>query len=212
MSDPKSIVDAQLQYLLKLVQQHQEKSCAKIKVLAQEKAAELKSKAHGAARNRMHEFNISLRGSIDRQLSSTAARLQTQKRLARQQSDEELLETGWTLIKTSLEQLWQQADTRTQWIDNLLKLATAKLVSPYWQIEHPTDWEDDECLKLQEHLHKQLGQLPDLKADATISAGLRLCAAGSCIDGTVEGLMHEQSQVEAKILRSIHKHGNADHG
>jgi len=212
MSSPKNIVDAQVQHLLNLVEQHREKSCARMQVLAQEKAAELISKAHGAARNRMHEFNISLRGSIDHQLSSAEARLQTQKRLARQQSDDELLKTGWTLMKTSLEQLWQQADTRTQWIDNLVNLSTAKLVSPYWQIEHPADWANEERHTLQKLLQEQLGQLPELKADSNISAGLRLCAAGSCIDGTVEGLMHEKSWIEAKILRSIHKHGNTDHG
>lgn len=212
MSRPKNIVDAQVQHLLNMVEQHRQKSCAKIHLLAQEKSAELISKAHAAAQNRMHEFNISLRGSIDRQLSSTVARLQTQKRLARQQSDEALLETGWTLMKTSLQQLWQQTDTRAQWIDNLVTLAMAKLVSPHWQIEHPVDWAKEERHTLQKRLQEQLGQLPELKSDANISAGLRLCAAGSCIDGTVVGLMHEKSLIEAKILMSIHKHGNADHG
>ena len=211
MSSPKNIVDAQVQHLLNLVEQHRQKSCAKIQLLAQEKAAELISKAHGAARNRMHDFNINLRGSIERQLNSTEARLQTQKRLARQQSDEELLETGWTLMKTSLEQLWQQAETRTQWIDNLVNLATAKLVSPHWQIEHPADWPNEERHTLQKLLQQQLGHLPELKTNANISAGLRLCAACSCIDGTVEGLMHEKPRIEAKILTSIHKHGNADY-
>ena len=212
MSSPNSIVDAQVQYLLKLVEQHRQKSCTKIQALAQEKAAELISKAHGAARNRMHDFNINLRGEIDRQLSSTEARLQTQKRLARQQSDEELLDSGWSLMQTSLEQFWQQADTRRQWIDNLVTLATAKLVSPHWQIEHPADWATEERHTLQKLLQEQLGQLPEFKSDSNISAGLRLCATGSCIDGTVVGLMHEKSWIEAKLLMVLHKHGNADHG
>ena len=212
MSKPQSIVDAQLEHLLNLVEQNREESCTKIQILAQDKAVKLISKAHSTARNRMHEFNISLRGSIDQQLSSTEARMQTQKRLARQQSDEELLVTGWTLMKTSLEQLWQHTESRTQWIDNLVNLALEKLASPHWQIEHPSDWATGERRTLQELLQNKLGHLPVLKADESISAGLRLCAANSCIDGTINGLMHDKPRIEARMLTSFHKYGNADLG
>ena len=63
-----------------------------------------------------------------------------------------------------------------------------------------------------QHLHKELGQRPQLQVDPSITAGLRICAAGTCVDGTVAGLMHEKSRVESTLLTAIHKRRDAAHG
>ena len=211
MSTPKSIVDAQIQHLQNVVERHRATACEKIQLLAQTRADELISKAHENSRRRMHEDNVETREKEHRQLASAEAQIQTRKRLARQHSDEELLRSGWKLLKESLERQWQQADTRKPWIDNLIGQALATLVSPHWHIEHPVDWAEEERMALQRRLHEQLGHAPELEAIADISAGLRLCTGGTCVDGTTDGLMHERTRIEALMLAAIHKHGDADH-
>ena len=211
MSTPKSIVDAQIQHLQNVVEHHRATACEKIQLLAQTKAHEMINKAHENSRRRMHEDNVETREKEHRQLASAEAQIQTRKRLARQQSDEELLQSGWRLLKASLERQWQQADTRKQWIDNLIGQALATLVSQHWRIEHPADWAEEERTALQKRLHEQLGHAPELEAIADISAGLRLCTGGTCVDGTTDGLMHERTRIEALMLAAIHKHGDADH-
>ena len=212
MSSAKSIVDVQLEHLLQMVTQHREKRCAKIQQLAEQKATLLISKAHQAARHRMHEANITLRENMDLQLHSTAARLQTKKRLARQRADEQLLESGWLLVEKSLQRAWQQKEQRIRWVDNLTSLAISRLTSPHWIIEYPVDWASEEQKSLLQRLQKELGQPPQMQADSSITAGLRFCADGSCVDGTAEGLMHEKSSVESTFLTVIHKQREAGHG
>ena len=159
----------------------------------------------------MHEDIVEIREKEHRQLASAEARIQTRKRLARQQSDEEMLQTSWKLLKESLERQWQQAGARKQWIDNLIERALATLVSPHWRIEYPVDWAEAERTALQGRLQGQLGHAPELEVAADISAGLRLCTGGTCVDGTTDGLMHERTRIEALLLAAIHKHVIADH-
>ncbi|MEA1888909.1 MAG: hypothetical protein U9N50_03905 [Pseudomonadota bacterium] len=211
MSTPKSIVDAQIQHLLNVVERHRAAACEKVQRQSRTKAHELISRTHQNARRRMHEDIVETREREHRQLASAEAQTQTRKRLARQQSDEELLRTSWKLLKASLERQWQQADTRKLWIDNLIDQALATLVSQHWRIEHPADWAEEERIVLQRRLHEQLGHSPELDAVTDISAGLRLCTGGTCVDGTTDGLMHQRTRIEALLLAAIHKHGDADH-
>jgi hypothetical protein len=212
VSTPKSIVDAQVQHLLSAVEHYRSTRCAKIREQARTKANALISKAHKAARSRMHDDNVSTRVATHHLLTSTEARLQTRKRLARQQSDEELLEASWIMLEESLHRQWQQAGTRKQWVDNLVDQAMARLVSPHWRIEHPVDWPEQERTALQIQLDDRLGHLPEMEANPEIRAGLRLCTEGTCVDGTADGLMHERTRIEALMLATIHKHGDANHG
>jgi len=211
VSAPKSIIDAQVQHLLDVVENHRTARYEEIRDQAQNNAHAIISKAHKDARQRMHDDNVETREKANRKLASTEAQLQTQKRLARQLTDVELLQTSWKLLKESLERQWQQPDTRKQWIDNLTGQALTTLVSPYWRIEHPVDWLEEERIALQMWLHEQLGHSPELKAVADISAGLRLCAEGTCVDGTADGLIHERTRIEALMLAAIHRDSDADH-
>jgi vacuolar-type H+-ATPase subunit E/Vma4 len=211
VNDPKSIIDAQVQHLLNVVEDHRATRYEEIQEQAQKNAHAIISKAHKDARQRMHDDNVETRENANRQLASTEAQLQTQQRLARQQSDEKLLQASWKLLKASLERQWQQPDIRKQWVDNLTRQALATLVSPHWRIEHPADWADEECIALQMQLHEQLDHTPELEPVTDISAGLRLCAEGTCVDGTADGLMHERTRIEALMLAAIHQHGDADH-
>lgn len=211
MSDPESIIDAQVQHLLNVVEEHRAARYEEIQDQARNDAHAIVSKAHKDARRRMHDDNVETREKANRHLASTEAQLQTEKRLARQQSDEKNLQASWKLLSESLDRQWQQPDTRKQWVDNLISQAMATLVSPHWRIEHPADWPEEELIALQMQLHEQFNHAPELEPAADISSGLRLFAEGTCVDGTADGLMHERTRIEALILAAIHQHDDADH-
>jgi len=44
------------------------------------------------------------------------------------------------------------------------------------------------------------GKTPRLQAKADINAGLRICAGGTCMDATIDGLLHDRERIDAELL------------
>jgi hypothetical protein len=210
MSEPKSIVDAQVKHLLKIVDRNRAESCAAIQARASEQASVVIKRAHRQARRKMHEQNARTRENLRRQVISTEARLQTRMRLIRQQNDKALLDAGWAPLKKALTGYWQDAGTRKQWIENLVSLAREKFVSMEWIFEHSPGWDEQEKKELQATVVDITGHTPGFRADDGISAGLRVCATGACIDATVEGLLRNSTRIESLMLTAIHEQGKTD--
>lgn len=212
MSEPKSIVDVQVQHLLNVVEQHRDAQCSKLSKAARDSAEKLIATAHSNARQRLHDDIEQTRESSHQQLTSTQARLQTRKRLARQELDEALLQAAWKQLKDSLQSEWDNFETRRQWIESMLDAALAMLVSDQWRIEHPVDLTDEDAAALQLKVFERLGHSPELEATDHVPAGLRICTDGACVDGTIEGLMHDRPRIEASILAAVHDLDESDHG
>ncbi len=204
MSEPKSIIDAQVQHLLDVVDKHRSNQCNKLRTAARESANRLISNAHSDARKRLHDNIKKARNYAHQKLTSTRALLQTRKRMARQQIDEALLEDAWNQMQTSLQALWDDEVSRQQWTTSLLETALTTLVSNMWTIQHPASLTDTEAAALQLQVYERLGHSPELEASEQISAGLRICTDGACIDGTSDGLMHDRQTIEASILAAVH--------
>lgn len=204
MSEPKSIVEAQVQHLLDVVDKHRSNQCSKLRNAAKESANKLISNAHSDARRRLHEDIRQAREFAHQKLTSTRALLQTRKRMARQQLDEALLQDAWKQMKTSLQAQWDDVSSRRQWTASLLETALSTLVSDQWTIQHPADLTDTEAAALQLQVYERLEHTPDLEASEHISAGLRICTDGACVDGTIDGLMHDREHIEASILAAVH--------
>ncbi|MGB7934578.1 MAG: hypothetical protein WCH04_20595, partial [Gammaproteobacteria bacterium] len=107
---------------------------------------------------------------------------------------------AWQPLRKALLARWSQETARRQWIDFLVHRACTLLVATDWQIEHPLDWQVQERAALEELLAGQLGRLPEFIARKQISAGLRICANGTCVDGTLEGLLRDQTRIESLLL------------
>jgi hypothetical protein len=43
-----------------------------------------------------------------------------------------------------------------------------------------------------------------------MSAGLRICAAGACVDGSVEGLLRDRRRVESLLLARLIERGRKE--
>ncbi len=204
MSEPRTIIDAQIKHLMEIIQKHREESCQTIQARADEQADAIVKRAHMQARRKMHEQNARTREYLHREALSAEARMQTRKRLSRQQNDRIMLDRGWISLRNALLACWKDATTRRQWTGNVLELARDKFVQQEWILYHPVDLDEQEKIRLQTAINGITGQAPKLNVDDGIDAGIRLCTIGACTDATIDGLLRNRTRVESLMLTAIH--------
>jgi hypothetical protein len=200
MSTTTDSVDAQLRQLLQLVARHRDERCNELLGESRQEAAQVIRQAHAESRARMHQSIQGIREERDRRLAAADAQLQTRRRRRREGADLWLLAAAWQPLRKALLARWTQETARRQWIDFLVHRASAILVATDWQIEHPLDWQVQERAALEERLAGQLGRLPEFVPREEIQAGLRICANGTCVDATAEGVLRDQTRIEALLL------------
>jgi hypothetical protein len=200
------VVNAQLKHLLAVVEQRRSERCRDVLDKAHEQALQVVKQSYREVRQRMHLELGEIRQKRRQQMVSVVAQRQTRKRQRRQQADEALLKTSWQDLREALLHRWRDPLMRQQWVEGLVSQAASVLVGRHWVIEYPSDWPAQERAAFQLKLQKQLGELPDFEASSTITAGLRICAEGACVDGSVDGLLRERLAIEAVLLARINGH------
>lgn len=202
--NPHSVLDAQMEALLALVEQHRAERCSQLLAQAEERRHALLAEAYGEARSRMHEAVLTERRRGKDKLDATRAQLETRARAQQHQTALLLLQQGWELLGQAVLQRWKSAPQRRLWVGTLLRQALHLLPRCSWVIEHPPGWDPAECAELHEALRAHCGALPQLQANDQLDAGLRICAAGACLDGTLEGLLADREAIEAQLLAQLH--------
>lgn len=205
MSLPETIVSAQLQHLLAKLDAHREARCEELLAQARSEAQGVIRHAHEKARARMHQAVVNTREKTRQQLVSATAQEQTRQRQLRQQQDQALLERAWQPLRDILLRRWQEPETRAQWIDQLLEQAAQVLVDTNWKIKHPPDWPGAERGQLERRLVELHGYSPVFSAQPSISAGLLITAEQTRVDGTLDGLLHDRSRIEALLLARLNE-------
>jgi vacuolar-type H+-ATPase subunit H len=203
VSTAETQVATQTQHLLDVVRRRREEQCTRVLEQARSQARQIIRNAHQEARTRARQNLLDIREQIRSQLASADARQQTRQRLDRQQVDRELISAAWQPLRTALQQRWQQRASRRQWITDLVRQAAQTLVDTHWNIEHPPDWPVQECDDLKAKLSNGFDCFPNFEARPTVTAGLCICAGGACVDGTLEGLLHGRTHIEALLLARI---------
>ena len=210
MSASGSVLDSKVRHLLDVVTQHRDEKCAAIRTNAQAEARALLRTAWREARERMHNDNVETRRRLDHALASHEAQQQTRARQQRQVDDSVLLVAARTALQAALLQRWQQPASRQQWCEALVNAAVTTLDGKAWTVEHPADWPMSEHDALLQHINSLCGKPPRLQAKADISAGLRICADGTCMDATIEGLLHDRERIDAELLALCTGHAGGD--
>lgn len=200
MSVAADSVEAQLRQLLQVVERHRDERCAELLGQARREATQVIRQAHAEARARVHQSIQGVRDERRRRLAASEAKLLTHRRRRREGADLWLLAAAWQPLRQALLARWSLAAAREQWIESLVRRACALLVATDWQIEHPVDWPAPERAALEERLAGQLGRVPEFSAREDIRAGLRICADGTCVDATLEGLLRDQARIESLLL------------
>jgi hypothetical protein len=67
--------------------------------------------------------------------------------------------------------------------------------------------EHDALLQL---VNSLCGKMPRLQAKADISAGLRICADGTCMDATIDGLLRDRERIDAELLALCNERAGGD--
>lgn len=208
--NPPSVLDAQINALLALVEQHRAERCGQLLAQAEERRHTLLAEAYSEARARMHEAVLTERRRGKDKLDATRAQLETRARQQQHQTALLLLQQGWELLGQAVLQRWKSAAPRRLWVDTLLRQALLLLPRCSWVIEHPPGWDPAECAELHEALRAHCGGEPELRANDQIDAGLRICAEGAFLDGTLEGLLADRAAIEAQLLAQLHRLLNVD--
>lgn len=208
MSTPSSVLEAQLQSLLQLVEQQRAEECAQVEAEVRQQRDEILQRAHHQARTRMHEAIVTERRRNERQLDSTRAQLRTRNREHQHKVALLMLHRGWEALREALAARWRDPQTQKQWCDNLLERAQARLPGGPWDIEHPSGWKQAPAQAFAQQVRQATGYAPTLCADSDISAGLRICADTACLDATLGrpgiGLLADRTTVEARLLAHLH--------
>lgn len=205
MSEAHSVLEAQVETLLALVERHRIERCSELLAQAQTRCHAILTEAYGEARARVHKAILTERRRGQDKLDTTRAQLETRARQQQHRTTLLLLQHGWELLGQAVLQRWKSAPQRQQWVRELLRQAQQRLPRCRWVIEHPPGWDLAECPGMQEQLHAHCGAVPELRANDQIDAGLRICAEGACLDGTLEGLLADRGAIEAQLLAQLHR-------
>lgn len=207
MSEPRSILEAQVNALEELVESSREERCRRLLEDAKRGVKETVRRAHRENRGRMRAAIDEQRKRMDETLAATRARLATRARQRQQQLDKEQLNLAWSRLGDVLFERWQDAACRRRWILSLVEEALAYLPGEPWKIEHPQDFDPAELSTMKEQVTEYCGgEPPDFAAVEDFRAGIRICAGGACVDGTLAGLFVDRNRIEAELLALLRDH------
>jgi hypothetical protein len=194
-------VERAMQALLDLVESDRSRLCDQILGEAHERARGLRADANAGARARMRQVFEEQRARRDQRLAAAEARLATERRLHEQQRLAAWLRLASEQLPNVLQALWQQDEARATWARAVLAAARLRMPPGPWRIAHAADWPEDERKRVL-HIAAPEATLC-CEADPHIMAGLKVVRGGIVLDGTLEGLLADRSDFEARLLRRL---------
>lgn len=203
MNDERSDVREPMDALLELLQEHADQRCEQIRREAGEQARELVRNAYREARQHVHRGIEEERLHARRRIEAARAQLETRNRQHYRDAVSHTLKRAWNRLQRALTLRWKSSDGRRQWVGSLVERALASLPQAPWRIEHPSDWATDELGKWQSRIETRSGAQCVFAVDEDLSAGLRICAGGACLDGTLHGLLANREEIEAQLLAHL---------
>jgi hypothetical protein len=189
--------------LLDLVETDRALRCNAILGEAQAAAAATLAAAHAEARSRMRSTFAGEREQRAGRVAAAQAKLQTHRRLHDQRRAAALVAAGWQRLPAALCARWQHQVWQCAWVEFVVAGARVALPRGTWRIVHARGWQDGQRDALCRSLTAELGAAPQLFADETIQAGLKLAAGRIMIAGTREGLLADRAEIGAGLLRHL---------
>lgn len=200
-----------IEHLLGVVVENREKRCQQVREKAQQQAREITRQAHARSRARMHRHVNELREKYRVRLTSATARNQTLLRQQHQKEDRAMLDVTWPLLREAMTALWNDPESRREWLQAAIADASTRLREQGWHIEHPHNLTEEDEKLITHMLSHGKSKHPKLAAADDIEAGIRIRIKGTVVDATLEGLLCQRKAIEAVMLARI-KQGVANHG
>ncbi len=201
MKMPSSIVSSQVDRLLDIVREYQDKQCQKIRSQAQQEAQQIIGQAYRDARLRLHQYILESREDMQREIVTAKAKSHTISKQLQHKADRLYLNQAWDLLEDKLITRWQNKEQRQRWVQKILLVALQVLLSQDWLVEHPDCWSEYEKHNLiNQALQKSSGIAVNFAVSSDIIAGIRICAHGATVDGSLQGLLANRSRIESEFL------------
>lgn len=200
VATPASVLDLQVQALLKRVTLYRDQKCAQLRAAAERDTREMLKGARAEARARLREAVRRERSRLEQGERQAQARTELEARQREQAQSQALLARMWDEVEPVLKRRWQDQTQRSAWIEEAMRQAGGLLSGRAWTLECAELLEQRERERLaaaaQRHGAVSLGFL----RDEAIRAGLRLRAPGVLLDATASGLLSSRSFVESAFL------------
>jgi hypothetical protein len=194
-------IEQSTQALVDLVAADRARLCDEILGEAHARAQGLRADARDRARRRIRQVFEEQRARRDERLAAAEARLATERRLHAQQHLSARLRLASDALPQALQALWQEQEGRATWARTVLQAAKLRLPPGPWRLAHPVDWRTDERERALQGA--AWDATPHCEADPRITAGLRVACGGIVLDGTLEGLLADRADVEARLVRRL---------
>jgi len=204
MKTPESIIDAQMTHLLDVVSRYEKEQCQSILEQANEQAKKIAKEAYQNARQRTTRSFEQMRSQSFQDLKIAEASLQTEARLARHKLDEAFLEKAWEQLRESLCNRWKEPGFKQNWIAELIRQGSSALIARDWTVDYSSSFSDDDVRWLKTSFDAVDLDSISFNPQPDIDAGIRICADGACIDGTIEGVLTQRDRIEEIFLASIY--------
>jgi hypothetical protein len=186
--------------LLRLVQDERDKACRRILTDAGERTRVIRRDAYRRERAALHERVDAERRRAQGLLRAASAQRATAERRLGEQADARLIAAAWPRLRAQLAERWANAETRGQWVSTALEQARRRLPHAAWIIRHAAGWPESERAQALAVIGQAGIPAPALRADGALTAGLVISAGGAVLDMSLEGLVLDRAQVEARLL------------
>jgi hypothetical protein len=186
--------------LLKLVEAYREEECRRILDAARDEARRRVADTYRKERAYLHERIVSERSRVQARMQAARAERATRDRWSNERLSAGLLDSAWPRLRARLAARWLEPDGRRAWTGRYLRDALELLPKGRWQVRHATGWGESERREMVERLNEQLERPPGMETDGRIEAGLIVECQGGVLDASLEGLMRDRSQLEARLL------------
>lgn len=199
-TQPPQDIDEQVHALLQVVELYQMRRCEEIVREAEHQAADIVKQAYREARQRLHQTIVEEREKGRAEIAALEAQLQTERRQKQQQHVAALLQRVMKHLQSELLQRWSEPAARSLWVERLLRQGLEMLPHKDWHIACPPDWSSEEQGHAITVLSGRIEGSLEFQPDPAVRAGLRICSAATCLDGTLHGLLGNRRAIEARLL------------
>jgi hypothetical protein len=204
MNEIDSVVGAQVDALMKLLEQSRSAHCNDAREQAQLQAAEIRQRARRLARERVRKAALEERGRLEHEVRMAQAELDTRKRKGLRARDVALIAAGRTLVEDVLAARWRDRDARLGWAETTLGEAAIVLLGREWVLEHPADWPADERDRAIALGRETCGATVAATPVESLAMGLRIRSGGALVDMSIPGLLANARAIEGELLAEFH--------
>lgn len=207
MTLPASILNAQVQRLLDVVTQYENQQREHLLRQAREQARDIVRKAFADSRQQLVEENARNRARIQQARAREQARQQTALKQRQHARDREFLQRAWVQLKQTLQQRWQTPEARSAWITHVLNYAAMALPVRQWRIELAAGCSETDLQQITRQVQVATAQEPILLDNRAAGAGLSVASMDAMVDGTIDGLLRDHADIDARLLAAWHDIG-----